>query len=403
MALNADHSEKPDPRIGPENRYMRNIMLVMWKELLELRQNPRLFPVLFLAPLIQLTVLGYAATTDVKNVPVLVVDTDRTVESRGLIRSFDASANFTIVDVVGSIEEIDSFLEERRAWMAVTIPTDFGRLVREGRPAVVQVVADGSDANSTNVALGYTRNLVTDYSLVLATSRSLAHMADGLVPTEVWRSAGLQQIVRVWLNSRLESRYFMLPGIVALLLLVVTTNLSSMAIVREKEVGTLEQLSVTPLGRLELIVGKLLPYAIVGIIDVALTLVVILLWFEVPMRGSFALLFLMSSIYLLTALGLGLFVSTISQTQQQAMMTTTFFFLIPMIYLSGFVFPIENMPAAMQYVTYIIPLRYFIVIVRGLFLKGVGLETFWREALVLLAWGVGILGLAIWRSRKRLD
>jgi ABC-2 type transport system permease protein len=375
-------------------------MFVMWKELLELRQNPRLFPVLFVAPLVQLTILGYAATTDVTNIPVLVVDSDRTVESRGLIRSLDASANFAIVDVVGSMEEIDPFLEERRAWMALTIPPDFGRLVREGRPAFVQVVADGSDANSTNVALGYTTNLVSDYSQSLAGSRPRPQMAN-TVP--IRQSGGLQPVVRVWFNSRLESRYFMLPGIVALLLLAVTTNLSSMAIVREKEEGTLEQLSVTPLGRLELIVGKLLPYAIVGIIDVALTLVVVLLWFEVPMRGSFAVLFLMSAIYLLTALGLGLFVSTISQTQQQAMMTTTFFFLIPMMYLSGFVFPIENMPAAMQYVTYVFPLRYFIVIVRGLFLKGVGLETFWREALILFVWGVGILGLAIWRSRKRLD
>jgi ABC-2 type transport system permease protein len=380
---------------------MRNILFVMWKELLELRQNPRLFPVIFLAPLIQLTVLGYAATTDVTNVPVLVVDSDRSAESRGLIRSFDASANFTIVEVVSSIAEINGFLEDRRAWMALTIPPGFGRLVREGRPASVQVVADGSDANSTNVALGYTTNLVSDYSQSLMATTPIGQIAArrGSMPGP----AGIQPIVRVWFNSRLESRYFMLPGIVALLLLAVTTNLSSMAIVREKEVGTLEQLSVTPLGRLELIVGKLLPYALVGIIDVALTLVVILLWFEVPMRGSFALLFLMSSIYLLTALGLGLFVSTISQTQQQAMMTTTFFFLIPMIYLSGFVFPIENMPAAIQQVTYVIPLRYFIVIVRGLFLKGVGLETFWREALVLLVWGVGILGLAIWRSRKRLD
>jgi ABC-2 type transport system permease protein len=272
--------------------------------------------------------------------------------------------------------------------------------VREGRPAVVQVVADGSDANSTNVALGYTTNLVNDYSQSLASSRPRSHTANSV---QIRQAGGLQPVVRVWFNSRLESRYFMLPGIVALLLLAVTTNLSSMAIVREKEEGTLEQLSVTPLGRLELIVGKLLPYAIVGIIDVALTLVVVLLWFEVPMRGSFAVLFLMSAIYLLTALGLGLFVSTISQTQQQAMMTTTFFFLIPMMYLSGFVFPIENMPGVMQIVTYVFPLRYFIVIVRGLFLKGVGLETFWREALILLAWGVGILGLAIWRSRKRLD
>lgn len=373
---------------------MRNIGFVMWKELLELRQNPRLFPVIFLAPVIQLTVLGYAATTDVTNIPVLVVDTDRTVESRALVRSFDASANFTIIDVVSSTGEIQEALEQRRAWMALTIPGDFGRLVREGRPAVVQVVADGSDANSTNVALGYTANLVGEYSQALIAARPTS-------PT--MRAAGLHPVVRVWFNSRLESRYFMLPGIVALLLLVVTTNLSSMAIVREKEVGTLEQLSVTPLGRLELIIGKLLPYAIVGIIDVALTLVVILLWFEVPMRGSYALLFLMSSVYLLTALGLGLFVSSISQTQQQAMMTTTFFFLIPMIYLSGFVFPIENMPAIIQQVTYVIPLRYFIVIVRGIFLKGVGLETFWREALILLGWGIGILALAIWRSRKRMD
>jgi ABC-2 type transport system permease protein len=378
-------------------------MYVMWKELLELRQNPRLFPVLFVAPLLQLTVLGYAATTDVTNVPVVVVDTDRSAESRGLIRSFEASANFTIVDIVGGIDQIDSFLESRRAWMALTIPPDFGRLLRQGRSAMVQVVADGSDANSTNVALGYTTNLVSDYSQSLVASKSVAAVGDAPLPAPNAPPSGIQPVVRVWFNSRLESRYFMLPGIVALLLLVVTTNLSSMAIVREREMGTLEQLSVTPLGRLELIVGKLLPYAIVGIIDVALTLVVVLLWFEVPMRGSFALLFVMSTIYLLTALGLGLFVSTISQTQQQAMMTTTFFFLVPMIYLSGFVFPIENMPALMQHVTYIIPLRYFIVIVRGLFLKGVGLETFWREAVVLLIWGVGILGLAIWRSRKRLD
>ena len=382
---------------------MRNILFVMWKELLELRQNPRLFPVLFVAPLIQLTVLGYAATTDVRNVPVLVVDSDRSAESRSLIRSFDASANFTIVDVVSSIAEVNSYLEERRAWMALTIPAGFGRLVREGRPAAVQVIADGSDANSTNVALGYTTNLVSDYSQLLIAASPAGQLAARGVSARLARPAGIQPVIRVWFNSRLESRYFMLPGIVALLLLAVTTNLSSMAIVREKEVGTLEQLSVTPLGRFELIIGKLLPYAIVGIIDVALTLVVVLFWFEVPMRGSFVLLFVMSSIYLLTTLGLGLFVSTISQTQQQAMMTTTFFFLIPMIYLSGFVFPIENMPAAIQHITYVIPLRYFIVIVRGLFLKGVGLETFWREALVLLLWGFGILGLAIWRSRKVLD
>ena len=208
--------------------------------------------------------------------------------------------------------------------------------------------------------------------------------------------------IRVWFNPRLESRDFMIPGIVALLLLVVTTNLSAMAIVREKEVGTLEQLNVTPLARWELIVGKLLPYALIGIVDVILVLVVAIYWFEVPMRGSVPLLFGLSLVYLLCTLGLGLFVSSVSNTQQQAMLTTVFFFMMPMIYLSGFVFPIENMPGWIQPVTYLIPLRYFLVIVRGIFLKGVGMETLWPQALAMLTWGVVVLTLATLRSSKRL-
>jgi drug efflux transport system permease protein len=370
---------------------MRKIRFLIWKELLELRQNPRLFPVIFVAPLIQLTLLGYAATTDVRNIPMVVADSDRSAESRDLIRRFDASANFTVIDIVPGLAEIDPYLESGQAWMALTIPANYGRMIQLGSPAVVQVLADGSDANSTNVALGYASNLIGEYAQAIASSEPAAS------------TGGIQPAVRVWFNSTLESRYFMLPGIVALLLLVVTTNLSSMAIVREKEVGTLEQLSVTPLGRVQLIVGKLLPYGLIGIIDVALVLVVALLWFKVPMRGSYLLLFGLTLVYLLTTLGLGLFVSTISETQQQAMMTTTFFFLTPMIYLSGFIFPIENMPVPIQKVTYLVPLRYFMIIVRGIFLKGIGLETFWREALALLSWGVGVLGLAVWRSHKRLD
>jgi ABC-2 type transport system permease protein len=193
----------------------------------------------------------------------------------------------------------------------------------------------------------------------------------------------------------------MIPGIVALRLLVVTTNLSSMGIVREKELGTLEQLNVTPLRRWELVVGKLLPYALIGIIDVVLVVIVALWWFEVPMRGSLLLLFATSLVYLMSTLGLGLFVSTVSATQQQAMMTTTFFFLMPMVLLSGFVFPIENMPAVIQKVTYLLPLRYFLVILRSIFLKGVGLETFWPQTAALAIWGLGILALAILRSTKR--
>ena len=195
----------------------------------------------------------------------------------------------------------------------------------------------------------------------------------------------------------------MIPGVLALVLLVVTANLAAMGIVREKEVGTLEQLNVTPLRRWELIAGKLLPYGLIGMVDVLLVVAVAVFWFQVPLRGSFLLLFAISMIYVLCTLGLGLFISTISETQQQAMMTATFFFLMPMIYLSGFVFPIENMPAVIQVVTYLIPLRYFLVIVRGIFLKGVGMEVLWPQVAALSAWGIVVISLAVMRSRKTLN
>jgi ABC-2 type transport system permease protein len=367
---------------------MRRVLHLVKKELLELRQDPRLFGIVILAPIIQLTVLGYAATTDVKDVPMVVVDADRSTESRALIARFQASNNFKIVGVADSTEQIDRWLDRGTAWMALGIPPDYGQRVTAGRPVSLQIIADGTDANSTNVAMGYARSLVAGYAL------------DLLPPQAAAPPVSLE--LRVWFNPELESRDFMIPGIVALLLLVVTTNLSAMAIVREKEVGTLEQLNVTPLARWQLIVGKLLPYGLIGIVDVVLVLVVALYWFQVPMRGSIPLLFGMSLIYLLSTLGLGLFISSISNTQQQAMLTTTFFFLMPMIYLSGFVFPIENMPAWIQPATYLIPLRYFLVIVRGIFLKGVGLETLWPQAIALTAWGVTVLALATIRSSKRL-
>jgi len=362
----------------------------MRKELLELRMDPRLFGIVIVAPIVQLTLLGYAVTTDVKDVPMVVVDADRSVQSRTLIERFQASANFKLAGVLASTDEIDRWLDRGDAWMALTIPPEYGHRVQSRRPVTLQVVADGTDANSTNVAMGYARALVAGYAQELAAGR------DGAVVPPV------SVEIRVWFNPRLESRDFMIPGIVALLLLVVTTNLSAMAIVREKEVGTLEQLNVTPLARWELIAGKLLPYALIGIVDVVLVLMVALYWFEIPMRGSITLLFAMSLGYLMCTLGLGLFVSTISNTQQQAMLTTTFFFMMPMIYLSGFVFPIENMPTWIQPATYLIPLRYFLVILRGIFLKGVGLETLWPQALALFAWGTVVLGLATLRSSKRL-
>ena len=373
---------------------MRRVLFLVWKELIELSQDPRLFGIVVLAPLIQLLMLGYAATTDVRNVPVVVADADRSTASRELAERFRASPNFTVVAFVDGFQEIDPYLERGRAWMALAIPAGYGEGLGAGRPQKVQVVADGSDANSTNIGLGYATNLIATYAEQLVIGSAAAEARPAL-------AAGIDPRVRVWFNPQLESRDFMIPGILALLLLVVTTNLSSMAIVREKERGTLEQLNVTPLRRWELMVGKLLPYALVGILDVLLVLAVALLWFQIPLRGSVWLLLALTLVYLLTTLGLGLFVSTVSSTEQQAMMTSMFFFLMPMIYLSGFLFPIENMPAAIQIFTYLIPLRYFLIILRSIFLKGVGLETLWPQALALLAWGVAILSLATLRSTKR--
>jgi ABC-2 type transport system permease protein len=379
---------------------MRRVGFLIWKELIELKEDPRLFAIVIAAPVLQLFMLGYAATTDVRNVPVVIADADRSTASRDLIARFAASPYFTVLSVVTSPTDVDPYLEGGRASMALAIPAGYGEALAVARPQSLQIVADGSDANSTSIAMGYATNLIAAYAEELSTRRgAVAQTSDSASASGGFR--GIEPRVRVWFNPRLDSRDFMLPGILALLLLAITTNLSSMGIVREKELGTLEQLNVTPLRRWELIVGKLLPYALVGMIDVCLVLGITVWWFEVPMRGSVVLLFGLTIVYLLSTLGLGLFVSTISSTQQQAMMTTTFFFLTPMIYLSGFIFPIENMPAVIQPFTYLIPLRYFLVILRSIFLKGVGLSVLWPEALALTVWGLAILGLAIARSTKR--
>ncbi len=374
---------------------MQRLRFLVWKEFLELKMDPRLFGLVFIAPILQLTMLGYAATTDVRDVPVVVADGDRSPESRNLIGRFDASRNFSVIDVVSTNGAIDPYLERGTAWLAVSIPAGYGADVAARRPVTLQLVADGSDANSTTVALGYATGLLGGYAQDLVQER----LAAG--PAAQAPRGGIDGRIRVWFNPQLESRFFMIPGVLALVLLVVTANLSSMAIVREKELGTLEQLNVTPLRRWELIVGKLLPYGLVGVVDVLLVIAVAVLWFQVPLRGSFFLLFGLTLIYVLCTLALGLLISTMSDTQQQAMMTTMFFFMTPMIYLSGFIFPIENMPDIIKPVTYLIPLRYFLVIVRGIFLKGIGLDLLWPQAAALAAWGIVVLALAVSRSRKR--
>ena len=385
---------------------MQRLRFLVWKEFLELRLEPRLFGIVVVAPIVQLTMLGYAATTDVRNVPMVVADGDRSARSRELVARFEGSANFNVIDTVTSVEQIEPYLERGRAWLALSIPAGYGAAIDTGRPVNVQVVADGTDSNSTTVALGYATNLVGAYA------QELASVEGGLKPRATGANspasasaspqpAPIDARIRVWFNPQLESRFFMIPGVLALVLLVVTANLASMAIVREKELGTLEQLNVTPLRRWELIVGKLLPYGVIAMIDVLLVVAVAVFWFEVPLRGSLLLLVALSLVYVVCTLALGLFISTISDTQQQAMMTATFFFLTPMIYLSGFIFPIENMPAAIQPITYLIPLRYFLVIVRGIFLKGIGLDLLWPQALALSAWGAVVLTLAVMRSTKR--
>lgn len=378
---------------------MTRLRVLVWKEFLELRLNPRLFGIVVVAPIIQLTLLGYAATTDVKDVPVVVADGDRSTASRELIYRFEGSANFSVIGQVTSVAEIEPYLESGGAWLAVVIPAGYGSDVAAGRRVTVQVAADGTDANSTTVALGYATNLIGAYTREIVEAVQLEQGRDsrGGRPAQA-----IDPRIRVWFNPQLVSRHFMIPGVLALVLLVVTANLAAMAIVREKEVGTLEQLNVTPLRRWELIAGKLLPYGVIGMVDVLLVIAVAVFWFEVPLRGSFVLLIVLSVLYVLCTLALGLFVSTTSDTQQQAMMTSVFFFIMPMIYLSGFIFPIENMPGVIQWFTYLIPLRYFLVIVRGIFLKGVGLEILWPQVLALAAWGAVVISLAVVRSRKRI-
>jgi ABC-2 type transport system permease protein len=371
------------------------ILTLVAKEFIELRRSPQLLRLVLIAPILQLTMLGYATTTDVRNVPIVVVDGDRSPQSRGFIEAVSASPYFDIVREEGHPAAVEADLASGRAWLAIVIPSGFGRAIERGvrgtsAETTVQVIADGTDSNSSGMALAYMQGLVGEFNAELLADRTGGPSGGPAIGGQI----------RVWFNPDLESRNFMVPGVLALLLLIITSNLTSMAIVRERELGTLDQLNVTPIGRWELIIGKLLPYGLVGFVDVLLVVAVAVLWFEVPLRGSLTLLLAASLVYLLCTLGLGLFVSTISATQQQAMMTSTFFFLLPMIYLSGFIFPIQNMPAAIQQVTYLIPLRYFLVIVRGIFLKGVGFEVLWPQFAAMGAWGLAVLALAALRSSK---
>lgn len=368
---------------------------IIRKEFYQIRQDRRMLVVSIVAPLLQVLVLGYAATTDIRATRMVVCDQDRTPESRAFIEAFTTSGYFIHEYSVDRIGDIDPVIERGDASVGLVIPVGFGRDMMARRTPGVQAIFDGADANTANVLLAYATQVVASYSQQVAVSAA--------APSGRGRWGTIVPEPRVWFNPDLKSSNFMVPGVVALVLMIITMTLTALGIVKEKEIGTMEQLMVTPIRPLELIIGKLIPFVIIGVVDVVLVLAVAHFWFEVPMRGSLPLLFLLSGLFILTTLGLGLFVSSISRTQQQAMLIAQFFIFMPFMFLSGFAFPISNMPPVIQAVTYFIPLRYFLEIVRGIFLKGSGIAELWPQAAALCAFGIVILTLSVLRFKKTIE
>jgi len=371
------------------------IAKIIRKEFIQLRRDPRLLRLVLFAPVFQLFVFGYSVTTDVTHISTALLDEDRTSASRALTERFVRSRYFDFDHYLSHPDEVDRLLDTGKAQMVLRIPRDFATDLARGRTAEVQIILDGSDSMTASIVSGYANGVIREHSARIAAER--LDRVRGRIP----RLPSLDPRLRVWYNPELKSVYFMVPAIMCTILLVVTTLLTSLAIVKEREIGTLEQLIVTPIRPRELMLGKTVPFVIIGFVDMTLVLLAAVLWFRVPVAGSIPLLFLLSAAFLLTTLGIGLFISTISRTQQQAMMTT-FFFLLPSFLLSGFMFPIENMPRLIQYITYAIPLRYFLVIVRGIFLKGNGLAVLWPQVAILAAFGLAIMWLAAARFQKRL-
>lgn len=365
------------------------------KEFLQIFRDPRMTGVIFLMPVIQVLVFGFAVTTDVKHVAVAVLDRDNSAASRDLVARFAASGYFDVVEAVENDRRARELIDRARAQALLQIDRGFADDLGAGRPAGVQLIVDGTDSNTAGIVLGYGAEIVGRLNDELLADRR-GRRAGG--PGDSFRVV-LES--RAWFNENLESRNFYVPGVIAIIVMLITLMLTSMAVVREKEIGTMEQILVTPIRPLEFILGKTVPFALIGYADVVVITLVGLLLFDVPIRGSLFLLFVATSLYLMTTLGLGLFISTVSRTQQQAMMST-FFFYFPAVLLSGFMFPIANMPVVVQWITYLNPLRYFLVIVRGIFLKGVGPSALWPEMAALLALGIVSLWLASRRFHKTL-
>ncbi len=375
---------------------MKAILSIVRKEFLQLRRDPRLFPVLFISPILQLLLLGYAANLDVRDIPSVVCDLDRTAASRDFLDGFVNSGYFSVRARVGRMEDIDRFLDDGEAAMAFVVPRGFGDKLAGGKPASAMIIADGAESQSATIGVNYATIIAGRYTQRVFLEKLARVAATGAKPVQVGAE------VRVWYNPELRSRNFMVPGVLGLILMIMTISLASVGIVREKESGTMEQIIVTPIRPYQLIVGKLLPFVLIGLFEAVFVVAVARWWFVVPVRGSLLLLFAMCLVFMLSTLGFGLFISTISRTQQQAMFTTIFI-IMPMMLLGGFVFPIENMPPFFQAVSHVVPTRYFFVIIRGIMLRGAGWPELWDQAVSLLLLGAVLFALSILRFRKKLD
>jgi ABC-2 type transport system permease protein len=370
------------------------IFSIIRKEFLQLFRDPRTVALAVVIPVVQLFLLGYAATSDVRNVAMAVWDQSKSPESRQLLDAFRAADYFILDYFVNSADEYQKLIESGEVRVALVIPADYTQRVAEGN-ADVLVVLDGSDASIGSTALSTARLIGQSYSTKILTQQAaLSGRAAPASPVEVH--------TQVWYNPDLNSAYFMIPGVIGMILSFITTILTATAIVRERERGTIEQLIVTPIRSWELVLGKLMPYVILAFVETFEIIIIGHVWFGVPVRGSLVLITITSGIFLMSSLGIGLLASTVANTQQEAMLTVMMYNL-PSIFLSGFFFPIEAMPKVLQWVSYAIPLRYYLVVIRSLMLKGVSVEAIRREMLPLIIFGVVIMGAAALRFRKRLD
>ncbi|MGB2697897.1 MAG: ABC transporter permease [Candidatus Zixiibacteriota bacterium] len=361
--------------------------------------------IILVAPLIQLIMFGYVVTTDVNHIPIAVVDLDHTQKSRELVSLFENSEYFEILLHTEKEDKAVKLLDQGRISCLIQIPRSFSRRLKRGNTTGIQILLDGTDSNTASVIQGYVRRMLGDYSrsqMQKKTAKIKGAFFEFRPEIMGLKSASLKNQIRAWYNPELKSQNFNLPGVVAVILMITTILLTSLAIVREKEIGTIEQLIVTPIRPVELMLGKTIPFVIIGYFEVFLVVGASIFWFGIPFRGSFPLLLFATGLFLLTTLGIGLFISTVSRTQQQSLLTMVFF-MMPAFLLSGFMFPIANMPKLIQYVTYLNPLRYFLIIIRDIFLKGVGIEYLWDQMLALAIIGVVILSLSVMRFRKRVE